>query len=129
MERQISREMVKQVLLSGAWVEDYSEQSPYPGALILGWVCGKPLHVVIAFDSANRLCFVITAYLPDLEHFEKDYKTRRQRENQTIIPEMPFVRGKQDERGNDLYSGLRVRRGRRAERSRNRMLPVRCGLD
>jgi len=81
MERQISRDMVKEVLLSGDWIEEYSNQKPYPGALVLEWVRGQPLHVVLAFDSANKICFVITAYVPDLNHFEKDYRTRRQRED------------------------------------------------
>lgn len=81
MERQISRDMVKEVLLSGDWIEDYPDQKPYPGALVLRWVRGQPLHVVLAFDPVNKICFVITAYVPDLKHFEKDYRTRRQRED------------------------------------------------
>ncbi len=77
LERGISRAMVKQALLTGEIIEDYSDQKPYPGALFLGWVQGKPLHVVIAFDDSSGLCFIITTYEPDLEHFEEDYKTRR----------------------------------------------------
>jgi len=43
------------------------------------WVKGEPLHVVAAFDSLTGRCFVITAYKPDLEYFESDYKARRQK--------------------------------------------------
>jgi len=82
LEREISRNMVKQALLLGEIIEDYSEQNPYPGALFLGLVHGKPLHVVVAFDEVKRSCFIITAYEPDLEHFEGDFKTRRQHGNQ-----------------------------------------------
>ncbi|MBI4680032.1 MAG: DUF4258 domain-containing protein [Nitrospirae bacterium] len=81
MEREISREAVKQVLLSGEIIEDYPDDKPYPSALFLGWVEEQPLHVVTAFDSETDYCFVITAYKPDLEHFESDYKTRRQHGN------------------------------------------------
>lgn len=81
MERGISRETVKQVLLSGEVIEDYPDDKPYPSALFLGWTKGEPFHVVTAFDSESDYCFIITAYKPDLEHFESDYKTRRQRGN------------------------------------------------
>lgn len=82
LERRVSRDMVKQALILGEIIEDYSEQKPYPGALFLGWVDGKPLHVVVAFDELNSFCFIITAYMPDLEHFEADFKTRRNRGEQ-----------------------------------------------
>lgn len=79
MERGISREMVKEVILSGEVIEDYPDDKPYPSALLLGWVKSQPIHAVVAFDSLTGWCFVITAYKPDLEHFESDYKTRRKR--------------------------------------------------
>jgi hypothetical protein len=77
MERNISRDTVKEVLLNGEIIEDYPDDKPYPTALLLGMVKGEPFHVVAALDSENTRCFVITAYKPDLEHFEPDYKTRR----------------------------------------------------
>lgn len=78
MERGISRESVKEILKKGEIIEDYPDDKPYPSALFLGWVRGEPLHAVAAFDSLTGWCFIITAYKPDLEHFESDYKTRRQ---------------------------------------------------
>ena len=30
---------------------------------------------------SSAFCFIITAYRPDLEHFESDYKTRREHDN------------------------------------------------
>lgn len=77
LERGISREIAKEVLLSGEIIEDYPDDKPYPSALFLGWVKGEPFHVVVAFSSESDYCFIITAYKPDLEHFEPDYKTRR----------------------------------------------------
>jgi hypothetical protein len=81
MERGISREIVKEILLTGELIEDYPNDKPYPSALFLGWSKGEPFHVVTALDSESEYCFIITAYKPDLEHFESDYKTRRQHGN------------------------------------------------
>ncbi len=78
MERGISRESVKEILKKGEIIEDYPDDKPYPSALFLGWIRGEPLHAVAAFDALTGWCFIITAYKPDLEHFESDYKTRRQ---------------------------------------------------
>lgn len=77
LERGISREIVQRVLLTGEVIEDYPDDLPYPSALFLALVEGEPFHVVAAFDSQTGYCFIITAYSPDLEHFEPDYKTRR----------------------------------------------------
>jgi hypothetical protein len=77
MERGISREAVKDVLLNGEIITNYPDDKPYPSALFLGWVNNQPFHVVVSLDSTTGWCFIITAYKPDTEHFESDYKTRR----------------------------------------------------
>ncbi|MEK7872065.1 MAG: DUF4258 domain-containing protein [Nitrospirota bacterium] len=81
MERGISRDIVKNVLLSGEIIELYPDNKPYPSALFLGRYGEELYHVVIALNSQSGYCFIITAYKPDLEHFESDYKTRRKRED------------------------------------------------
>ncbi len=60
-------------------IEDYPDDTPYPSALYLGWIKGKPLHVVAALDAVHEWAYIMTAYEPDLEHFEADGKTRRKR--------------------------------------------------
>lgn len=82
LERGVSRAQVKQVILNGVIIEDYPGDTPYPSALFFGWAEGRPLHVVVAFDSQAVQCHIITAYVPDPKHFEPDYKTRRRHENQ-----------------------------------------------
>jgi len=77
MERNISRNSVKQVLLEGELIEDYPDDTPYPSGLFLGWVEGEPIHVVVSLDFTSKWCFIITAYIPDLDHFEPDFKTRK----------------------------------------------------
>lgn len=80
-ERGITRDHVKQTLLSGEVIEDNQDDTPYPSALFLGWPEGRPLHAVVALEAQIPHCFVITAYRPDLEHFEPDFKTRRRHED------------------------------------------------
>jgi hypothetical protein len=55
----------------------YAEDRPFPSALFLGFVAGKPLHVVASWDETTRQAFVITAYEPSLEVFEADYRTKK----------------------------------------------------
>jgi hypothetical protein len=69
LERGISRAEV---------IEVYTTDRPYPSGLILR-VETEPVHVVAVAESAGSVCHVITAYRPDLEHFEADYKTRRKK--------------------------------------------------
>lgn len=77
--RKISREALIQVLRSGECIEDYPDDRPFPSALFLGWSERTPLHVVAALNEGVPKAFVLTAYEPDLEHFEPDFKTRRKK--------------------------------------------------
>jgi len=76
LERGIARQEVIDTLSSGELVEVYSQGRPYPSALLLQ-TRAQPLHVVAAVDPVARVCHVITAYRPDLEHFEPGFRTRR----------------------------------------------------
>lgn len=77
MERGIGRSEVKEVLLQGEIIEEYLYDKPFPSALVFGLVRSKPLHVVAALDPKNRVCHIITTYVPDSKHFEPDFKTRK----------------------------------------------------
>lgn len=76
-ERGIPQQAVREALLRGEPIREYADDKPFPSALFLGYVSGKPLHVVSALDETNRQAFVITAYEPSLEIFEADYRTKR----------------------------------------------------
>jgi hypothetical protein len=80
LERAISTRDVAHVLLSGNLVEDYADDEPFPSALLMASVAGRPLHVVVAFDSAEGYAYVVTAYEPDTDHFEPDLRTRQSHE-------------------------------------------------
>jgi Domain of unknown function (DUF4258) len=76
LERGISRAEVVSAIMNGEVIEIYPADRPYPSCLML-YVETVPLHVVVAVDRDARICHVITAYRPDLEHFEPDFRTRR----------------------------------------------------
>lgn len=76
-ERGLAQSGVLEVLLSGEKIRDYADDKPFPSALFLGYLDGKPLHVVAACDEARELVFIITAYAPSLDIFEADYRTKR----------------------------------------------------
>lgn len=77
VERGITRADVLEVVLGGERIEDYPGDRPLPRGLFLSWVRGRPLHVVAAYDVANRTVAIITTYEPTLEYFEADFRTRR----------------------------------------------------
>jgi Domain of unknown function (DUF4258) len=76
-ERGIQQQAVREVLLKGEKIRDYTQDRPFPSALFLGYIGGKPLHVVAACDEISREAFVITAYEPSLDVFEPDYRTKK----------------------------------------------------
>jgi len=76
LERGISREEVKEAILYGEIIEEYPNDYPLPSCLIF-YKDIKPLHIVLSYDETNHATYIITAYQPDLNHFETDLKTRR----------------------------------------------------
>ena len=76
-ERGIQQQAVRDVLLKGEKIRDYTQDRPFPSALFLGYIGGKPLRVVAACDEISKQAFVITAYEPSLEVFESDYRTKK----------------------------------------------------
>jgi hypothetical protein len=76
MERGISRTEVKRVILQGNIIEYYPDDYPIPSVLLAA-LQPEPLHIVVAYDAESQQCYVITAYRPDLTHFEADFITRR----------------------------------------------------
>lgn len=79
VERGIQREEVINVLLQGELIEDYPDDYPLPSALFLGWLRKRPLHVVAAYSVDRNTAYIITAYEPAPNHFESDFKTRKQK--------------------------------------------------
>lgn len=78
LERGISRSRVETALLNGEVIEVYADDQPYPRCLLLDGG-NDPIHIVAALDSEARICHIITVYVPDLDHFEPGWRTRRKR--------------------------------------------------
>ena len=76
-ERKISEESVKQVLQSGELIEDYSDEMPRPGGLMLGKRGNRPLHVVMTENERDNELIVITVYEPKLSHWKPGFKNRK----------------------------------------------------
>jgi hypothetical protein len=72
LKRNISRDEVREVISLGEIIEEY----PLPSGLMF-YNKIKPLHVVLSYNETNHKTYIITAYEPDLNHFEADFKTRR----------------------------------------------------
>ena len=77
MERNISRSEAKDILINGELIKEYLDDHPFPSGLLFGLINDEPLHVVAAIDIDTGWCYIITAYRPDSENFESDFKTRK----------------------------------------------------
>lgn len=76
-ERRISAENVRQVLQSGEMIEDYSDDMPHPGGLMLGQHGKRPLHVVMAENTKDNEVVVITVYEPDPTAWKAKFRGRK----------------------------------------------------
>ncbi len=77
-ERNITVTDVIKCIASGEIIKQYEDDKPIPSCLILGKPDGeKCIHVVISHDE--EYIYLITAYHPNSEQWEPDYKTRKGR--------------------------------------------------
>jgi hypothetical protein len=77
MQRGIRARDIRFVLEHGEVIENYPDDTPYPSQLLLGWVRGRPLHVVAAEHLTLPFTFIITVYEPDPNNWEPDFTHRR----------------------------------------------------
>jgi hypothetical protein len=76
LERMIAVEEVKAVIMNGSLVEDYPDDPRGHSCLLSGLgAAERPIHVVCA--PKKDYLAIITAYLPSLEKWEEDWKTRK----------------------------------------------------
>ena len=76
-QRGITIEDVHRVLAEGEVIEDYPTDTPYPSRLILGWCGNRPLHLVVSYNTVGDETIVITAYEPDPQKWDSQFKRRR----------------------------------------------------
>jgi hypothetical protein len=75
-EREIPPEDVLEAVQNGEIIKEYPDDRPYPSFLILSFVNNRPLHVVVARNTNDDFCFVVTIYEPDKSMWSKDFKTK-----------------------------------------------------
>lgn len=75
-ERHVKYRDIISVINSGEIIEQYPNDYPYPSCLILGLdISGKYMHIVCGTDG--EYIWIITAYYPSEDKWEKDLKTRK----------------------------------------------------
>lgn len=76
-QRKISIPDIMHAILNGEIIEDYPDDYPHPSCLVLGYTTqGVPLHLVCGVGGETL--FLITAYRPDPERWETDWRTRKE---------------------------------------------------
>ena len=74
----ISTQEARQVIFAGEIIEDYPEDKRGHSSLLFGVSETKrPIHVLCA--PKEEYLAVVTAYVPSLDKWESDFKTRRKR--------------------------------------------------
>ncbi|SPF35334.1 conserved hypothetical protein [Candidatus Sulfopaludibacter sp. SbA4] len=76
-ERGVEKDDVNAVISGGETVADHPDDKPYPSQLLLGFVEGRPIHVVAAWDAGTETCIIVTAYEPQPEQWEAGFRKRR----------------------------------------------------
>lgn len=77
-ERNIDSDSIINVIMHGEIIKQYEDDKPFPSCLLFGMsVNGRYLHVVVASDNINL--HIITAYYPNIDEWEPDFKTRKGR--------------------------------------------------
>ncbi len=78
-EQGISESDVERVMASADVIKEYPEDKPYPSRLVLGFVGGRPLHVVAADNTAGAETIIITVYEPDPRRWDESFRRRTAR--------------------------------------------------
>jgi len=76
-EREVTVEEVRAALGCGETIESHPEDRPYESCLVLGWVGGRPLHMVVADDEEEAMTIVVTVYRPSPASWEEGFRRRK----------------------------------------------------
>ncbi len=76
IEREITFDDIVCCVANGEIIEQYENDKPLPSCLVLGMeVKGRYIHIVVSHD--DEFIYLITAYYPDEQQWNSDFKTRR----------------------------------------------------
>ena len=68
------------VVEQGEVIREYPDDTPFPSRLMLGWREQRPLHIVAA-DDDDEQTIIITAYEPDPNLWEADFKKKKEQDS------------------------------------------------
>ena len=75
-ERNITVNDIVKGIETGEIIKQYEDDKPFPSCLILGFSMNhKYIHIVVSND--NEYIYLITAYYPNPEQWENNFKTKR----------------------------------------------------
>ena len=76
-QRGIVTDDIVNAVMTGEIIEDYPDDYPFPSCLVCGKSAeGRIIHVCMSDNGESSK--VITAYYPDPEKWEEDFKTRKE---------------------------------------------------
>jgi hypothetical protein len=75
-KRNISVEEIEFIVRNGKIIKEYPEDKPFVSQLLIGFVNSRVLHVVASGDNIVN-CYVITAYLPDINLWNSDFTSKK----------------------------------------------------
>lgn len=77
-ERGITVNDIMHCIAEGDIIKNYEDDKPFPSCLILGKAMNdRSIHIVVSHD--NEFIYLITAYYPDAQIWESDFKTKKER--------------------------------------------------
>ncbi len=77
-QREIHQKDIRSAVMTGTIIEQYPDDYPYPSCLICGNTAeGEIIHVVMSDEGTQSR--IITAYHPDKDKWEDDFKRRKER--------------------------------------------------
>ncbi|MHB8370900.1 MAG: DUF4258 domain-containing protein [Leptospirales bacterium] len=77
LKRLISRQDIIVAVESYEILEDYPQDKYFPSCLVYLKNEGRVFHFVCALDVIERKVWIVTAYQPDPQEWDTDYRKRR----------------------------------------------------
>ncbi len=65
----------ERVVREGEIIGEYEDDRPWPSCLVSGRIGERVVHVVVARNSSDATCVVVTAYEPTAANWEHDLRT------------------------------------------------------
>ena len=76
-QRGLTDNKVLNSIVDGEIIEKYPQDLRGESLLIFGFSGNTPIHSVVSYDKTDKILYIITVYIPDGNHFEPDFKTRK----------------------------------------------------